>query len=124
MEGFGDPQWGVIGQHHSAATDVNAIGLACNVGDHDLGRTARQTDRIVMLRKPVAMVSQLIGELRQLGRDLQGSSRTGSGFDVRQIENGKWEHGHDLFLGGHVATSGLDEWITRWRCLRKDARAG
>ena len=78
---LGDRERGVIGQHHAAGSDADALGGAGEMGDQDGWRGAGDGRHVVVLGDPEADVAELLGGLcqaRRVGQRLgRGAARRG-----------------------------------------------
>src|SRR5215469_18679369 len=63
---LGDFERTVMRQHHSAGAHADALGLCTDTRDEDLRRRTRERLGRMVLRDPVALVSEPIGEPREL----------------------------------------------------------
>ncbi len=94
MEGLGDPQRRVVGEHDAAGADADARCGRCHVLDQDLGGRAGDAGEAVMLGQPVARVAEPVREAGQVDRVAEGLGRRGAGSNGGQVEHGEREcHG-------------------------------
>jgi hypothetical protein len=71
-EDLGDLERAVVRQHHAARADADALRRRGHRRDQHLGRVAGEHRSAVVLGQPVAVVSELVGEPRQVDRVRQG----------------------------------------------------
>ena len=63
---FRDLEWTVMRQQHAARPDANAGSFRANPGDQNFGRRAGKRHDGVMLRDPIPLVAELVGQAGQL----------------------------------------------------------
>jgi hypothetical protein len=88
-EALGDRQRRVVGQHHAARADADALGVRGDVRDQRLGRRRRDGRDVVVLGHPEAPEAQRLGPARERGRSRQGVGSALTGADRREIEDRK-----------------------------------
>ena len=75
-ERLGDLERAVVGQHHAAAPDPDALGGGRDRADQRLGARAREHRASVVLGDPVTVIAELVGEPGEVDRVAQ---RVGAG---------------------------------------------
>ena len=75
-EGFGNLQGTVVGEHDTAGTDPDALGVSGDLAHHDLGSGASEVGQIVVLGYPITLVAHLLGG----GRELDGLTQRDTGI--------------------------------------------
>ena len=93
LEALGDHQRRMVGQHHAAGADADALRHRRDLPDHEVGRGARDRSEIVMLGEPVADIAERIGMARQIDAVAQRRGRLGAGGDDGEVEDGERDHG-------------------------------
>ena len=66
LEILGDFESAIVRQHHAAASYTDSLRGGRDGSDHHLGTGTRQRRSTVMFGQPVAMVTELVGQTRQL----------------------------------------------------------
>ncbi len=90
---LGDHQRGVVGQHHAAGAETDALGVGGEVGEEHGGRGGGDAGHGVVLGDPVAVEATAFGRTG----DVDGrTDRAGSGVagpDRHQVEHGQRDRG-------------------------------
>ena len=89
---LGDDERLVVGQHHTARADPDALRHGGQVGDQDGGCRARDTGHPVVLGDPVPPEAELLGEPHQLRAGGERGRRGRVRADGGEVENGEWHH--------------------------------
>ncbi len=80
----------MIREHDPDDADADRARPARDVRDHDGGRCARNAGRVVMLRKPEALVAPPLGMLREVERVAQRARRRATLDDRGEIQDRNW----------------------------------
>ncbi len=87
LELLGDFEGRVIGQHDASGAQPDMLRLGTEPCQQDLRARIGQPVQGVMLRAPVAMIAQPVGELGQLDGPLDGLGRRRGADDGRLVED-------------------------------------
>src|SRR5918994_5214108 len=90
-EGLRDLERGVVGEHDPASADPDPLRYVGDVPDHDLRRRTGYARQIVVLRQPVALVAEPVGEPGELERVAQRPGTIRARTDRRDVEDGEPE---------------------------------
>jgi hypothetical protein len=91
--GFGDPERGVVEQHHPARADADIAGVSGGAADQDFGNRGGDGGHAVVFGIPEPRVAEsvgLLGEQHGFVHRLDGAGALGDGREVleRQVERG------------------------------------
>ena len=92
----------MVRKHDPAGADANRVRHARDLADDDLGRRAREPAGVVMLREPVALVTERFRVPREIERVFQGVVRGKARRNRRQIED---REQHVVGMFGHLQMS-------------------